>query len=130
MPVVEGTVYLLAIMLTTVLTGRLVRLGHGYGTTIFLRLFQNHKTLFVFFLIEAILLSLAFPYLQLNIDNWLWANIAWFPTIIVEAFVIYYGWFCLEFGFTHQIKAIEILFPQVVLLPNYLRFLPAPFTPS
>jgi hypothetical protein len=126
---VEGVVYLLAVMLTTVLTGRLVKLGQGYGTIIGSNLYKNHRTLFAAFLIEAIVLSLAFPYFQIAIDDWLWTNIAWFPTIIVEAVVAYYCWFCLEFGFQHQITKTDILAPQIVLVINYLHLLPMPFRP-
>ena len=128
-PIVEGVVYLLAVMLTTVLTGRLVKLGQGYGTTLGSTLFKNHRILFVAFVIEAVVLSLAFPYLQIVMRNWLWTNITWFPTIIAEAFVAYYGWFCLEFGFNHQTTKTDILLPQVVLAVNYLHLLPLPFRP-
>ena len=116
-------------MLTTVVAGYLVKLGHGYGTTIGSHLSKNHKTLFALFIAEAVSLSIAFPYLQLTIDNWLWASIAWFPTIIVEAFLGFYVWFCFEFGFPHQIKGTEILLPQIVLVLNGLGLLPLPFKP-
>lgn len=129
-PIVEGAVYLLAVMLTTVLTGKMVKIGHGYGTAPFLsRLFQNHKRLFVLFIIEAIILSVGFPYMQSAIDGWLWQNIVWFPAIIVEAFVIYYVWFCFEFGFDHQVRWYEIALPQLIVLANYAGLFPLPFKP-
>jgi len=128
-PIVAGVVYLLTVMLTTVLAGSLVKLGHGYGTTIGSTLFKNHRVLFALFIVEAVSLSVAFTYLQLAIGNWLWTNIAWVPTIIVEAFLSYYVWFCFAFGFNHQIKGKEILLPQIVLVLNYLGYLPLPFRP-
>jgi hypothetical protein len=128
-PFVEGVVYLLTVMLTTVLAGHLVKLGHGYGTTWGSNLFKGHRRLFIFFLIEAVGLSIAFPYIQVIVSNWLWGNISCFPTIVAEAFVLYYLWFCLTFGYKHTIQWYEIVLPQLVLLANYLNFLPVPFKP-
>jgi hypothetical protein len=67
--------------------------------------------------------------MQAYIVDRLWANIAWFPSLIAESFVAYYVWFCLEFNFRHQMKWHELLIPQVVLALNYFQVLPLPFRP-
>jgi hypothetical protein len=82
--------------------------------------FQSKGTLYWAFLIEAVLLSLSFAYFESAIIGILVVNEKWLPSIVVEAFVIYYIWFCHTFRYKIRWKPLAI--PQLVLVLNYLAF--------
>lgn len=108
-------------MLTTMLSGILVKMGYShYGRLAGSDEFQSKATLYWAFLIEALLLSLAFAYFESAIIAILVMNEKWLPSIVVEAFVIYYLWFCHTFHY--KIRWKPLAFPQLIPVLNYLVF--------
>ena len=114
---VSSVGFLLTVMLTTMLSGFLVKMGSGYGKTLGSEEFQSRAKLYWAFLIEAIVLSVAFAYFESTVVAFLRASMAWLPSIVVEAFVVYYVWFSLTFKF--KLHWQPILLPQIILLLNY-----------
>ena len=115
--VVSSVGFLLTVILTTMLSGIFVKMGSRYGKTIDSNEFQTKEKLYWAFLIEATALSAAFAYFESAIDALLMVNMNWLPSIVVEAFVVYYVWFCLTFKFRTRLQ--PVLAPQIILVLNY-----------
>ena len=115
---VSSTSFLFAVMITTALSGKLVRMGERWGFIYPKKRFQPFPKLLFFFLVEAVLLSLLFGYIETWISPFLQANISWLPAIWSESFFLYYIWFCDEYKFKMHPQYIVI--PQVLALVNYL----------
>ena len=115
--VVSSVGFLLTVMLTTILSEIFVKMGSRYGKTIGSNEFQTKEKLYWAFLIEAIALSVAFAHFESAIDVFLMVNMNWLPSIVVEAFVVYYVWFCLAFKFRTRLQ--PVLAPQIILALNY-----------
>jgi hypothetical protein len=109
--------FLFTVMITTAFSGRMVKMGAGFGKIFPSNFFQSVPRLYIAFLIEAIALSVAFEYLDPFITAWLLTNLSFLVSIVVEAFVGYYVWFCLEFNFNMHWK--PLLIPQVIVALNY-----------
>jgi hypothetical protein len=103
-------------MITTALSGRMVKMGGGFGKIFPSPLFQSVPRLFIAFLLEAIALSIGFEYIQPWLTETLLGNLNVLVSIVVEAFVAYYVWFCLEFNFNPHWK--PLLLPQIVVALN------------
>lgn len=116
--VISSIGFLLTVMLTTMLSGIFVKMGCRYGKTIGSNEFQTKEKLYWAFLIEAIILSVAFAYFESAVDVFLMVNVNWLPSIVVEAFVVYYVWFCMAFRFRTRLQ--PVLAPQIILVLNYL----------
>jgi hypothetical protein len=109
--------FLLTVILTTMLSRIFVKMGSRYGKRLGSNEFQTKEKLYWAFLIEAIVLSAAFAYFESAIDSFLMVNLNWLPSILVEAFVVYYVWFCVAFNFRTRLP--PVLVPQIVLVLNY-----------
>jgi hypothetical protein len=116
--IISSVGFLLSVMVTTALSGIFVKMGCRYGKTIGSNEFQTKEKLYWAFLVEAIILSVAFTYFESAVDVFLMVNMSWVPSIVVEAFVAYYVWFCMTFSFRTRLR--PILVPQVILFLNYL----------
>jgi len=81
-------------------------------------LFQNKKKLMVAFFIEILVLSLFSDFISPYIELFLWSNVLYLPSIIIEFLVICYIWFCHAFDYKTYWK--PILYPQIVFVVNYL----------
>jgi hypothetical protein len=113
--------FLIAVMVTTALSGKLVKMeGKHAGKLPGSKEFQGFSRIFPAFLVEAILLSVLFGYFEKAAENLLIANLQWIPSFIVEAFVLYYVWFCLSFDYkiTRYWKVLFVL--QLVVGLNVL----------
>lgn len=115
---VSSVAYLLTVMLTTMLSGILCKMGYRYGKVLGSEEFQSKATLYWAFLIEAVILSLAFAYFESALIAMLLMGLRWLPSIVVEAFVIYYIWFCLTFGY--KIHWQPLVLPQFIPILNYI----------
>jgi hypothetical protein len=114
---ISSVAFLLTVMLTTMLSGVLVKMGSRYGKLAGSQQFQSKEKLYWAFLGEAIVLSIAFAYFESAIDQLLRDSVSWLPSIVVEAFIVYYMWFCQTFKF--KIRWRPVLFPQLTLVLNY-----------
>ena len=113
---VSSVGFLLTVMLSTILSGELIEIGKGYGKVFTSPRFQRKQTLFWAFLIEAVALSLLFAFVEPYIDKFLWMFKTWLPIIFIEAFVLYYIWFCVKFEFNIYGKAVG--YPQIAVILN------------
>jgi hypothetical protein len=116
--IVSWISYLFTVMITTVAAGHLVKMGTGYGKIFPSESFQSFPKLFVAFLIEAVVLAVAFEWIQPWLTATLLTNLKILVSIVVEAFVVYYLWFCLAFSFNPRYKVI--LIPQILVAANLL----------
>jgi phosphoglycerol transferase MdoB-like AlkP superfamily enzyme len=103
-------------MITTALGGHLVKMGAGYGKVFSSQRFQSFPRLFIAFLIEAVLLAVVFEWIQPWLTQVLLSNLSILVSIVVEAFVVYYFWFCVTFNFSPRWKAW--LLPQIIVALN------------
>lgn len=115
--IISSVAFLLTVILTTMLSGVLVKMGSRYGKMIGSPAFQSKEKLYWAFLGEAILLSVTFAYFESAMVMFVRVNMTWLPSIIVEAFIVYYIWFCGTFKF--KIRWQPVLLPQLIVALNY-----------
>lgn len=118
--IVSSEGFLFAVMVTTILSGQLVKMGKGFGKLKGSTKFQSFVVLWIFFLIEAILLAVFFGYLESFVDTFLLVNLKILPFITIEAIFGYYLWFCVEFNYVIPRFWKSILLAQALAIANLL----------
>lgn len=118
--VVSSEGFLFAVMITTILSGQLVKMGKGFGKLKGSTKFQGFIVLWLCFLLEAVLLAVFFGYFESFVDNFLLINLKITPFITIEAIFGYYLWFCIEFNYVIPRFWKSILLAQALAIVNLL----------
>ena len=97
--ITQGVGFLLAVLLTTMLSGTIVHMSKKSGKVIGSTEYRSFWVLWGAFFLEAVFLSLLFTFvepLSVMILQVFWELI---PFIVIEAFFVFFLWFCSTFHF-------------------------------
>lgn len=115
--------WLMSVTFTAMLGGILVKLGEGHGKIIGSDLFQNKHKLFIFFILEVILLSFLSPLLQSLVFKPLLVTYSeYLISIFVQFYIIVFVWFLLSYGFKIKWKPV-LVSETIVILWGLFMFL-------
>jgi len=98
-PYIQYIAWFLVIFISAMLGGLFVKKGDGWGKILFSNYFQNKKTLFIWVILELVILSIVAIFIQNSITIFLLNNIELFIPLLLEIGLIFYIWFCTQFGY-------------------------------
>ena len=125
----DGSIRLSSILVififSTMLSGSIVRVGNGFGFIRGGRGFQPFWTLFPFYILEGLFISVSMVFLEVPVTNWLNEYKVFVPSIVSSSIAIFLLWFCRINQFDIRWRAFSALnIPAgITIILSYLKMI-------